>query len=274
MRVSSFAPLLAALGPVLAIPTQPSIDNSTEYPKHYGMLVFPHFQALDVFGPLDVLNTLAMVYKLPMQLSIISATLDPVSTGMGPSSFGESIVPTSTFAQVQSEYGNAQARDTGNVTVPGNSTDLGDVDVLFVPGGGGTRKDLTAEIDFVKNMFPKVKHVISVCTGATILARAGVLDGRNATTNKKSWQWATSTGPNVNWVPAARWVEDGNLWSSSGISAGIDVTYAWVASVFGEGVASYIADVSEYERWMDPHSDPFADIWDVYATNSTNPASR
>ena len=71
-------------------------------------------------------------------------------------------------------------------------------------------------------------------------------------------------------MPSARWVEDGNIFTSSGISAGIDVTYAWVGKVYGEEVADYLAKSLEYERWTDPHKDPFAQIWDVPgAVNST-----
>jgi transcriptional regulator GlxA family with amidase domain len=102
---------------------------------------------------------------------------------------------------------------------------------------------------------------MSVCTGATILARSGILDGRKATTNKRSWVWATSTGPKVDWVHTARWVEDGNIWSSSGISAGIDVTYAWLGHVYGEEVANFISMSAEYERWTNSTYDPFAAIW-------------
>lgn len=107
----------------------------------------------------------------------------------------------------------------------------------------------------------QLKYILSVCTGATILARAGILDGRKATTNKRSWDWATSNGPNVNWVHTARWVADGNIWTSSGISAGIDLTYAWLGHVYGEDVADYVAISDEYKRWTNSTDDPFAAIW-------------
>ena len=158
---------------------------------------------------------------------------------------------------------------------------IGDIEVLIIPGGGGTRENLTEEIAFLKEVYPKVsslsqhsprvhnadarqlKYIISVCTGATILARAGILDGRKATTNKRSWPWATSTGPNVTWIPTARWVEDGNIFSSSGISAGIDVTYAWVGRVYGDEVAQYLSLSAEYDRETDSHHDPYGKVWDV-----------
>lgn len=67
--------------------------------------------------------------------------------------------------------------------------------------------------------------------------------------------------PAVNWVPKARWVVDGDIWTSSGISAGIDVTFAWVAEVYGEDVAKQISDRSEYERNLDADRDRFAEVW-------------
>jgi transcriptional regulator GlxA family with amidase domain len=74
---------------------------------------------------------------------------------------------------------------------------------------------------------------------------------------------ATTQGPNVNWVLEARWVADGHIWTSSGISAGIDMTYAFVSAQYGEEIAQEIADRSEYRRNTDPNDDPFAKFADV-----------
>lgn len=78
--------------------------------------------------------------------------------------------------------------------------------------------------------------------GAGLAARAGALDGKFATTNKHAWAEIVPLGPRVNWVAVARWVEDGNTWSSAGVSAGIDVTLAWISKVFGESVALGISN--------------------------------
>ena len=84
----------------------------------------------------------------------------------------------------------------------------------MIPGGLGTRAPgtgLDTTIAFIKARYPTVKYLISVCTGAGVVARAGVLDGKCATTNKLAWATTTPWGPKVKWVAEARWVQDGNV---------------------------------------------------------------
>jgi putative intracellular protease/amidase len=289
MRASTLLPLLAALPCAITVPSQPDWTNTTTLPVHYGLVVFDHFQALDVFGPMDILNSLFMLYSnnSTPHLSILSKTLEPVTTAMIKGGFGQEIVPTTTFKEYlagrrcedEGEKEEYQDHD-GVAKKKRDSGQIPDIDVLIIPGGGGTRRNVTEEIAFVKALYPSVspppflpfthltntlqlKYIVSVCTGATILSRSGILDGRKATTNKRSWTWATSTGPNVTWVPTARWVEDGNIISSSGISAGIDAAYAFVSKVYGEEVAHYMSLSLEYNRVTDPHDDPYGLIWDV-----------
>ncbi|WEW59136.1 hypothetical protein PRK78_004605 [Emydomyces testavorans] len=210
-------------------------------PKNYGVVLFPAFQALDVFGPLDALNVLS--FTRPLKLSIIAATMDPVSTqarskGMQRfnSTFGQSVVPTHTFA-------NSPA----------------DLEVLLVPGGVGTSApDIGPVVQYINQTYPKLKYIMSVCTGAKLLAKSGILDGRSATTNKKSWQSVVKEGPKVKWVPQARWVTDGNIWTSAGVSAGIDLMLAFLDAVYGTETGKMIADGMEYERTLDWRDDPFA----------------
>jgi transcriptional regulator GlxA family with amidase domain len=103
--------------------------------------------------------------------------------------------------------------------------------------------------------------VSSVCTGAALLARAGLLDGRRATSNKLSFKWVTEQGPAVEWIlRQARWVEDGKFATSSGVSAGIDMTLALIAKLAGAESAERIAIRMEYEWHRDPSWDPFAKI--------------
>ena len=74
--------------------------------------------------------------------------------------------------------------------------------------------------DFIASRFSELDYVLSVCTGAVSLAKSGVLNGKRATTNKSAWSFGTSSGTNITWVPTARWVEDGKVWTSSGVAAG------------------------------------------------------
>ncbi|USP76821.1 hypothetical protein yc1106_04095 [Curvularia clavata] len=243
--------------------TQPLLDVNSSKPVRYGVLLFPGFQALDVFGPLDVFNSLAMLYSYPTKLTMLAKTTDPVETShqrAGNMMFShpetdvsQSMIVTTTFEE-QLKLQEATATGEQNPEA---------IDVLIVPGGVGTRGDMSAEIEFVKKIYPSLKAILCVCTGATILARAGVLDGRRATTNKRAFEWATSTGPKVKWVAEARWVVDGNIVTGSGISAGIDATYAFVGLNYGEQIAQELADSAEYVRWTDPDHDPFAKRWNA-----------
>ncbi|KAL1797112.1 hypothetical protein ACET3X_003718 [Alternaria dauci] len=223
----------------------PFFDVNGKKPIHYGVLLFPGFQALDVFGPLDVFNSLSMLYHFPTRLTMLAADSEPVETShqrAGNQMFShpetnvsQSLMVDRTFReQLEIQEAGAYAEARG-----------GAIDVLIVPGGVGTRNNMEAEIEFVKHIYPNLKALLCVCTGATILARAGVLDGRRATTNKRAYTWATSTGPNVNWVAEARWVVDGNIVTGSGISAGIDATYAFVGLNYGETIAQELADSAD-----------------------------
>jgi transcriptional regulator GlxA family with amidase domain len=206
-----------------------------------------------MFGSLALNHTL--------NLTIIARTLDPVSTkpqsaamNKFNSSFGITLQPTHNFT----------------------SPSLPNLDLLLIPGGGGTRSpDLDPEIAFIQRIAPHTRTIMTVCTGATLAARAGVLDGRNATTNKRAWAWATSTGPRTNWIAHARWVRDGNVWTTSGVSAGIDGALDWVAYFWGNQTAADLTLDAEYKRTVDWTDDPFADAYgdqDVPAKLPVGPA--
>ena len=101
---------------------------------------------------------------------------------------------------------------------------------------------------------------MSVCTGAALLARAGVLDERQATSNKAAFSWVVSQGPRVRWVKQARWVEDGKFWTSSGVSAGIDMALAVIARLIRLELAEELAVLMDYEWPRDAAHDPFAAV--------------
>ncbi|PGG96440.1 hypothetical protein AJ79_09592 [Helicocarpus griseus UAMH5409] len=210
-------------------------------PKHYAALIFPGFQALDLFGPLDILNLLGKGREI--KLSLIGPTMDPVSTddpepnsNKFNSTSYQSVVPTHTYE-----------------TAPK------DIEVLLLPGGAGTRHDETVEpvIKFVADIYPKLRYLLTVCTGSSVAARAGILDGKNATTNKLRFQDISKANPQVQWKQRARWVVDGNIWTSSGISAGIDNMLAFVEHAYNRTTAKTMAKVLEYEWNENSEDDPF-----------------
>lgn len=220
------------------------MPSNAHLPKTYGMVLFPGFQALDVFGVLDILNTLSSFHHT-LDLCLISSTLSPVSTApvcpIGATSvfkspnFHQSLLPTHTFA------------------------DCPPVDVLVVPGGNGARADLAEVRDFVRGRFPHVQYFMTICTGAAIAAQAGVLDGFAATSNKSAWKWVTAQSAAVHWVPRARWTVDGKVWTSSGVAAGLDAIFAFVEEVYGPAAAGHIQGLLEYDRHMDPNWDPWSE---------------
>ncbi len=98
---------------------------------------------------------------------------------------------------------------------------------------------------------------MSVCSGSWILAKAGLLDGRRATSNKIFFELATQQSDKVEWIDEARWVEDGSIFTSSGVSAGMDMALAVIASLFGKEAALKVAIGTEYVWNQDPDNDPF-----------------
>jgi putative intracellular protease/amidase len=192
-----------------------------------GTLLFDGFELLDVFGPLEVLGDL----KDELRVLLVGPEAGPVTSAQGQRTLA----------------------DVGRDECP-------PLDVLLVPGGIGTRRgvDDAALMAWIRDRASAASVVMSVCTGSGLLARAGVLDGRRATSNKRAFDWAASQGPNVEWIRRARWVHDGKYWTSSGVSAGIDMTLAFVAERRGRDAADATARRIEYEWHRDPDDDPFA----------------
>ena len=192
-----------------------------------GMVVFDGFQLLDVFGPLDIFGSL----RDKISIVIIGEKGESVKSSAGP------------VLKLDFTFANAPK-----------------IDILMIPGGGGTRREVKNEafLKSFKALAEAAPTVATICTGAAILAKTGLLDGHKATTNKRAYAWATSQGEKVNWVREARWVEDGKFFTSSGISAGIDMALGLIAKMFGKETAVRIANGAEYLWNDDPHRDPFA----------------
>ena len=191
-----------------------------------GILLFDGFELLDVYGP-------AELWAKAFDLRLVAEKAGPVTSAQGPQSLA-----ADSFADRHS------------------------YDILLVPGGIGTRREVGNEVtlDWLRRQSEAAKYVTSVCTGAALLAKAGLLDGRAATSNKIAFQWVVSQGPNVNWKTQARWCEDGKFWTSSGVSAGMDMAVALLAKAVGVEAAQEAAIYAEYDPHKDPDWDPFAKV--------------
>ena len=216
--------------------------------------MFPALTSLDIFGPLQALNLLSIQYN--MTLSLLSTNMDPVSVdrtiidgisqGMLGSSaspyFAQFVLPTHTF------------------------DDAPELDVIMVPGGAGARNlnGTQPAVDWLRERMddPELDYMMTVCTGASLLARTGKMAGKNATTNKAAFNWVKSVehADEVNWIAKARWVVDGNLWTSSGVSAGTDMTLAWIEHMYGRNKSEEIRIGMEWNA-LNQTDDPFADLY-------------
>jgi transcriptional regulator GlxA family with amidase domain len=166
-------------------------------PTNWGVIVMPGASTLDVYGPLEMLYFVAA--NNYFNLTIITPN-------------GENVV-------VKPPMGNPH-NSTFSPEFVGSASfeDELDLDVLLVPGGAAARDPaLTYVDDYLVRMRPQVDYLITICTGAIFAARGGLFDGRRATTNKNAWNLVTAHGENVTWVAPARYVIDGDTWSSSGV---------------------------------------------------------
>lgn len=194
--------------------------------KTLGIVLFPDFETLDVFGPLEMFG------MLPDKIKIVL-----ISQHQG---------------LVKSVQGQAVYADFAWDNTP-------HLDYLLVPGGMGTRREVTNQplLNWIKAQSDQTEITLSVCTGAALLAKAGVLDGHRATTNKLAFQWVVEQGPQVNWIKKARWVDDGHVITSSGVSAGIDMSLYVISRLFGAQIRDEVAKKTEYNLNIDPSIDPF-----------------
>lgn len=192
-----------------------------------GALVFPKFELLDLFGPLEMFG----MYPKSFDIRIVAETAGPVASTQGPR------IAVDTLTSAGTKF-----------------------DILLVPGGAGARHEVEnqALLGWLGHAAADARIVTSVCTGSALLARAGLLDGLRATTNKRAFDWVASLGPATDWQRRARWVEDGRFITASGVSAGIDMALAVIARELGTDAARDAALWAEYLPNTDPDDDPFA----------------
>lgn len=129
-------------------------------------------------------------------------------------------------------------------------------DLVIVPGGRGTRALLHNEtiLAWIQAQHSVSELTLSVCTGALLLGKAGVLDGLAATTYHTSFEELRQVAPNTEQRPGERFVDNGRVITSAGVSAGIDMSLYVVARLHGRAQARWTADYMEYEHWKDDYA--------------------
>ncbi|KAI1877654.1 hypothetical protein JX265_003662 [Neoarthrinium moseri] len=222
-------------------------------PLRIAVVLFPALTALDVFGPLNALNLLSIQHS--MTLSLLSTDLKPVS------------IDRTIIDGVYQGMPSWQSPNLTQLVLPTHTfDDAPDFDVIMVPGGSGTRNlNLTKpHVDWLQGRMddPNLQYMMTVCTGTSLLARTGKIAGKNATTNKAAFNWVKTVehAEDVNWIAKARWVVDGNLWTSSGVSAGTDMTLGWIEHVYGRNESERIRIQLEWVS-LNQTDDPFAEIY-------------
>ncbi|KAL2165039.1 hypothetical protein VTH06DRAFT_335 [Thermothelomyces fergusii] len=224
---------------------------SAKKPTSLGIILFEGYQPLDVWGPLELFSSMSATEDI--ELSIISHKTGLVSSKAPEPQPGENWPSEGLGLRIGPE-----------VMATHTFADAPPLDILLVPGGVGTRamaeRGDRAVADFVAARYPQLQHLLTVCTGAALAAEAGVLDGRRATSNKAAWSWVTGRHRDVDWVPSARWVRDGNVWTSSGVAAGIDMVYAFLEHYYADKRAEVQSMMNriEYAPHTDPDWDPFS----------------
>ena len=193
---------------------------------NFNIVLFDDFETLDAFGPAEVIGNLPEEYSLNYH-----------SLNGG--------------AVVSSQKVSVNTRPFSKMEASG---------VLFIPGGAGVRT-LVNDGNFIeqlKALSVKAPCVLTVCTGSVLLAKTGLLDGLSATSYKAAFEWVNSTNDKVNWVKKARWVKNGKFYTSSGVSAGMDMILGFVSDKHGINKAQEIAHDIEYVWNRDMDDDPFA----------------
>ncbi len=130
---------------------------------------------------------------------------------------------------------------------------------FLIPGGLGTRVEVNNEllIDRIKEISLSSDYVLTVCTGSALLAKSGLLDNREATSNKRAFSWVITNGSEVVWDKQARWKVDENYYTSSGVSAGMDMALGFLADRHGIEFARKVAWEIEYIWIEDKDNDTF-----------------
>src|SRR5258705_10144580 len=178
-----------------------------------GVLVFPQFQLLDAPGPISVFEIAARFAGQSPSIKVLAVTRGPVRSSWGVEMLARGLKP------------------------------YGAITTLLVAGGEGVEAAARCDktLNFVRALARRGVRIASVCSGAYILAEAGLLDGRRATTHWQRTRHFLKTYPQVKLEPDRIFVRDGDVWTSAGISAGIDLSLAMITEDYGDEIAQKTA---------------------------------
>ncbi|KAH8145056.1 uncharacterized protein LAJ45_10967 [Morchella importuna] len=205
-----------------------------ESPISFGVLLLSDYQVLDSIGPIDLIYNItssfvtaacpspAIAAKAPhITFHFISHSLSPMQPAGGPLQ-----TPTCTYT-----------------TCP-------KLDYLLIPGQDPIAPLEPGVKEFLLERYDEVESVLTVCTGSLVLAKAGLLEGRSAMTNRVSLAMMARLGvvpKGVKWQLKGRWTVDGKVWSSAGITAGMDMTAEWMLERFDREVVEWSWELGEFE---------------------------
>ena len=207
----------------------------SDQPLQLGAILYPGFEMLDLFGPLEMFSLLDPAL---LTINMIAEHVGPVTAATG--------LNIDNGPKVLADY------DFDNAP---------ELDIILLPGGFGTLPELEnkALLTFLAERAQRAQITASVCSGSALLAKASILDGHRATSNKQLFALAVAQSDKVEWVEAARWVDDGPVVTASGVSAGTDMGLAIIERLFGEETANNIMASAEYTWHRDADSDPFVE---------------
>ena len=199
--------------------------------KRVGIVLFEDIEVLDFCGPFEVFSVTRLNEERrreepsPFEVLLVVESPGPVTT-----TGGMKVIPHSTFEHCPH------------------------LDIVVSPGGWGTRRELKNPIilNWLRERAAEVETLTAVCTGSMLLGFAGLLDGLHATTHWRSLDWMRESFPLVTVEYGKHVVQDGKVFTSAGISAGIDMSLKVVAHYFGEAIARATARHMEYSY---PESD-------------------
>lgn len=193
----------------------------------FNIILFDGFETLDAFGPAEIIGMMREEYNLEYY------------------SINGGIVTSNQNIQVNTKA----------------ITEVKPSSIVLIPGGIATRK-LVYEDVFISKIAEatlNASHVLTVCTGTALLAKTEQLNGFEATSNKMAFDWVSSQNDKVKWRKKARWVVSGKFYTSSGVSAGMDMALGFISDNHGRDAALNIARIIEYVWNENNGIDPFAE---------------